>query len=124
MLEQQSHLHRNPVSADGAQHFERFVLQARRPNLMGRWRILKPAQRQPADVLLTYAFLFDSSDTEEDCELSNLLLQHLPEKEAEQLIQSWDDMLIPYRRWMATMGEPVDDITQPGWTFTTCDQAQ
>ena len=124
MFEQQSCLHRNPVSADGAQHFEWFVLQVRLPNLTGWWRIVKSAQRQPADVVLTYAILFDGGDTEEDCEPSKALPQHHGEEEAERLIRSWDNMFVPDRRWMTAMGGPVDAITQPCWTFTPCDQAQ
>jgi hypothetical protein len=74
--------------------------------------------------VLTYAFLFDGGDPDVDWELGKLLPQQYGDDETERLLHDWDNMFVPYRRWVTSMGEPEDDITQPGWTFTTLDQAQ
>jgi hypothetical protein len=127
MFEQQeTHLYLNPVAADRAQDFERFLvdvvepaIRAQRPDLMGRWRILKPTLPETSDDgVLTYAFLFDGGDMDEDWELATLLPQQYGEDEAQRLIRDWLAMFVPYKRWLTSIGEPERDIVQPGWTFT------
>jgi hypothetical protein len=132
MFEQQTHLYLNPVAADRAQEFERFLLdvvepaiRGHRPDLIGRWRILKPTQPETGDDgVLTYAFLFDGGDLDEDWELAKLLPQEYGEDEAQRLIQNCFALFVPYRRWVTSMGESENEITQRGWTFTTLDAAQ
>ena len=127
MVQQPTHLFLTPVSADRAQDFERFLLDvvepavaAQRPDLVGRWRLLRPSQAELADdTVLTYALLFDGGDPEEDWDLSKLLPLHYGEEESERLLQGWTAMFVPFGRWVTAMGEPDEDITQPGWTFTT-----
>ncbi len=50
MSDQQTHIYLTPVSADRAQEFERFSLEVvepavatQRPDLVGRWRLLRPS---------------------------------------------------------------------------------
>jgi hypothetical protein len=132
MLQQQTHLYLTPVSADRAEEFERFLLQVvepaveeQRPDLVGRWRLLRPSQAESADdTVLTYAFLFDGGDPEEDWDLSKLLPRHYGQEEAERLLQGWTVMFVPFGRWVTAMGESDEDIAQPGWTFTTVAPAQ
>ncbi len=131
MFGEQTHLYLNPVRADRAEDFERFLLdvvepaiKAQRPDLLGRWQILTPAQPESADNgLLTYALLFDGGDLEEDWELSRLLRRHCGQDVAERLIQDWLANLVPYQPGITSMGDPETDITQPGRTFTTVDTA-
>ena len=132
MSGQQTHIYLTPVSADRADEFERFLLEvvapavaAQRPHLAGRWRLLRPSQAESADgTVLTYAFLFDGGDLDEDWDLAKLLPLHYGQEEAEQLLQGWTAMFVPYRRWITAMGEPDEDIAQPGWTFTAVAPAQ
>src|SRR3712207_2490260 len=56
MSDQQTHLYLTPVSAERAEEFERFLLDvvapavaAQRPELVGRWRLLRPSQAESAD---------------------------------------------------------------------------
>jgi hypothetical protein len=126
MVQQQTHLFLTPVAADRADEFERFLVDvaapavaAQRPDLAGRWRLLRPSQPESADdTVLTYAFLFDGGDPEEDWDLSKLLPLHYGKEEAERLLQGWTATFVPYGRWITAMGQPEEDITQPGWTFT------
>ena len=132
MAQQHTHLFLTPVSAGRAQEFERFLLDvvqpavaAQRPDLVGRWRLLRPSQAESADVtVLTYAFLFDGGDADEDWDLSKLLSLHYGEEEADRLLEGWTATFVPYKRWIAAMGQPDEDIVQPGWTFSTAAPAQ
>jgi hypothetical protein len=130
MFEQQeTHLYLNPVAVDRAQDFERFLLdvvepaiRTQRPDLMGRWRILRPTRPETSDDgVLTYAFLFDGGDMDQDWELAKLLPRQYGEGEAQRLISDWLAMFVPYKRWLTSIGEPEGDIVQPGWTFTALD---
>jgi hypothetical protein len=132
MVQQQTHLFLTPVAADRADEFERFLLEvaapavaAQRPDLVGRWRLLRPSQPESADdTVITYALLFDGGDPEEDWDLSKLLPLHYGPEEAERLLQGWTATFVPYRRWITAMGQPEEDITQSAWTFTTVAPAQ
>jgi hypothetical protein len=132
MSEQLTHIYLTPVSADRADEFERFLLEvvppavaAQRLGLTGRWRLLRPSQAASADgTVLTYAFLFDGGDLDEDWDLSKLLPLHYGQEEAEQLLQGWTAMFARYRRWITAMGKPDEDIARPGWTLTTVAPAQ
>ena len=132
MPDEQTHLYLTPVSADRADEFEPFLLDvaapavaAKRPDLVGRWRLLRPSRAEAADdTVLTYAFLFDGGDPEQDWDLSKLLPLHYGQEEADRLLQGWTATFVPYRRWITAIGEPDEDLAQPGWTFNTLHPAQ
>ena len=80
-MTEQLHLVLNPVRADRADDFERFLvesvapaLRAERPDLDGRWRVLRSTQ--PSDGVVTYAFIFEGGSLAEHWELDVLLPAH------------------------------------------------
>lgn len=125
MFERETHIYLTPVAADQAEEFERFLvevvepaIQARRPDLADRWRLLRPVRPETADGgVLTYAFIFDGGDVDDDWNLSKLLPPHYGDAESERLLEGWTSTFVPYSQWIAALGQPEDDITQTGWTF-------
>jgi len=100
------HLHvgLHPVRADRADDFERFLMEvvapavrAERPDLDGRWRVLRSVE--PSDGVLTYAFLFEGGSLEDDWELDVLIPAHYGEEEADRLAGEWVETFAPLGRW-------------------------
>jgi hypothetical protein len=110
--DQITHVVLNPVAVDRADDFERFLLEtvvpavhAQRPDLEGRWRCLRSTGPEPADTgVVTYVFLFEGGDLEEDWALEKLLPPHYGAEKSEQLLEEWLDTLAPRERWLAALG--------------------
>lgn len=124
MFEQTTHIYLNPVQAGQVDAFERFLadvvvptLAKHRPDLVGRWRVLRATAPEPADsAVITYAFVFDGGDLA-DWDLDTLLPAELGEQEAERQLAEWASTFVSYRRWVAALGDHPDEPTQVGWTF-------
>jgi hypothetical protein len=103
-MSEQLHLALNPVRADRAQDFERFLsdvvepaVQAQRPDLEGRWRVARTDG--PGADMVTYVFLLEGGSLEDDWDLGTLLTAHHGDEEAERLFQDWDAMFAPLDAW-------------------------
>jgi hypothetical protein len=104
---EQLHLGLNPVRSDRAEDFERFLaeivvpaVRAQRPDLDGRWRVLRSSQ--PSDDVVTYAFMLEGGSLAEDWELGVLLPAHYGEEEADRLITEWTETFAPLDAWAET----------------------
>jgi hypothetical protein len=120
MFDDTTHVYLTLVAAERADDFDRFLrdavtpaVDARQPHLSGRWRALR-ASAANGDVL-TYVFLFDGGDLEEDWDLGPLFEAHFGKEQAERYFQQWDDMTVSVRRWADGLSEGPDS-GQIGWT--------
>ena len=115
-----THLYLNPIRTDRVAAFEEFLVkvqqavEAQRPDLEGRWRVLKATE---AGDVTTYAFIFDGGDLEADWDLRTLMPAHYGADEADRLLSEAENTFAPFRAWVATLGDHDDDATQIGWTF-------
>src|SRR3954454_16436073 len=103
MFEQPTHIYLNPVASERAEEFERFLIdavvpaiRAERPDLDGRWHVLKPAAPEASDdSICTYAFVFDGGSLEDDWELDTILPAHYGTEEASRLVAGWMETFVP-----------------------------
>ena len=116
-----THLYLNPIRTDRVAAFEEFLVkvqqavEAQRPDLEGRWRVLKSTET--LDVT-TYAFIFDGGDLEADWDLRTLMPAHYGADTADRLLSEAESTFAPFREWVATLGDhDHHDMTQIGWTF-------
>jgi hypothetical protein len=126
MTSSTTHIYLNPVRTDRVTAFEQFLavvheaVDAQRPDLAGRWQVLKATAPESGDPgLTTYAFLFDGGDLETDWDLEVLLPAHFGAEEAERLMSAAADTFAPYHDWVAALGDHDGDMPQVGWTFTS-----
>ena len=125
MVEQKTHIYLNPVRTDRAVDFERFLaetvvpaLRAQRPELDGRWRVLRADDAEGDEgSITTYVFLFDGGRLE-DWDLDGILPAHYGREEAERRTRDWLGTFAPRPQWAATLGAGDDD-PQVGWTLST-----
>lgn len=126
MFDQRTHIYLNPVAADRAEEFERFLLEvaapavrAQRPDLADRWRLLRAEAPEPEDPsVVTYVMIFDGGDLEQDWELDKLLPAHYGAEEAERLAGPWLDSFAPLQQWLDALAARDGQDPQVGWTFT------
>lgn len=121
-MTEQLHLGLNPVRADRAREFERFLAQtvlpavrAQRPDLDGRWRVLRA--KGPTDDVVTYAFMLEGGSLEEDWELGVLLPAHYGEEEADRLIKEWLTTFAPLDAWADAAVSSGSESGQVLWTL-------
>jgi hypothetical protein len=127
VFEQPTHIYLNPVARERTAEFEQFLsevivpaLRAQRPDLDGRWHVLRPVDAEGADgPVATYAFIFDGGSIDDDWELDKLLPAHYGVEEAKRLVSGWMDTFVPRSQWLSSLAG--DDAADPqvGWTFTT-----
>ena len=121
-MSEETHLVLTPVLAERADDFERFLtevvqpaVKGQRPNLAGRWQILRSTQ--PADGVVTYAFLFDGGSLDEDWELDNLLPAHYGQEQAERLVGEWLEAFAPVGPWAESAAAAGQEFNQVVWTL-------
>jgi hypothetical protein len=120
-MSDQVHLVLQAVKADRVDDFERFLsdvvppaVRATRPELEGRWRLLRSSE--PTDGVVTFAMLFEGGSLEKDWELGELLPPHYGEEEADRLLGEWSETFAPLQRWAeATVRTTEGD--QAAWTM-------
>ena len=118
---EQQHLVMQAIPEDRADAFQSFVKDKvvpasakERPGLAGRWWLLRS---EPADGVVTFAFLFDGGDLEADWDLWPVFSTYYGEEEAQRLFTQFEEMLLPQERLLA--GENATEVGQAGWTFRT-----
>jgi hypothetical protein len=118
----QLHLGLNPVRADRAEDFERFLseivvpaIRAQRPDLDGRWRVMRSSG--PSDNVMTYAFRLEGGSLEEDWELGVLLPAHYGQEEADRLFNEWVETLAPLDAWAQAAAASGREANQAVWTL-------
>ena len=121
-MTEQLHLGLNPVRADRAEDFERFLadvvapaVRAQRPDLDGRWRVMRA--REPSDGVVTYVFMLEGGSLAEDWELDVLLPAHYGKEEADRLIGEWAETFAPLDAWAEEAVSAGRDANQVMWTL-------
>ena len=118
------HLHvgLNPVQADRAEDYERFLaevvapaVRAQRPDLDGRWRLMRSTE--PSNGVVTYAFMLEGGTLAEDWELDVLLPAHYGAEEAERLIKEWVETFAPLDAWAEAAVSSGRESNQVVWTM-------
>ena len=116
------HLGLNPVRADRADDFERFLVEvvapavrAERPDLEGHWRVLRSTE--PSDGVVTYAFMLEGGSLAEDWELDVLLPAHYGKEEADRLTGEWLGTFAPLDTWAEAVVSSGRDANQVVWTM-------
>ena len=122
MMTDQLHLGLNPVRADRAEDFERFLseivvpaVRAQRPDLDGRWRVMRSSGL--SDDVVTYAFMLEGGSLEEDWELGVLLPAHYGQEEAERLFNEWVETFAPLDAWAQATAASGGEANQAVWTL-------
>ncbi len=129
MSDQQTHIYLNSVAADRCAEFETFlaevvepVIRESRPDLVGKYHYLKATQPDSDEpAVVTYAFIFDGGDLDEDWELHRLLSPRYGDDEAERMLNEWGGTFAPLEQWLSALGERADGPGQIGWTFEPAD---
>ena len=121
-MSDQLHVVLQPVHAERARDFERFVtevvapaVQAQRPDLDGRWRVMRSSET--ANGVVTFAFLLEGGSLTEDWELGVLLPAHYGEQDAERLIGEWVDTFAPLTPWAEAAVSAGQASNQVVWTL-------
>ena len=116
------HVGLNPVRADRTDDFERFLaevvapaVRAQRPDLDGRWRVLRSTQ--PSDGVVTYAFMLEGGSLDEDWELDVLLPAHYGQEEADRLTKEWIGTFAPLDTWAEAAVSSGQEANQVVWTM-------
>lgn len=117
------HLGLNPVRSDRTEEFERFLaevvvpaVRAQRPDLDGRWRVMRTSQ--PSEDVVTYVFMLEGGSLAEDWELNVLLPAHFGKEEAERLIGDWVETFAPLEAWTDAALASGRDSGQVALTLT------
>ena len=122
VMTDQLHLGLNPVRADRAGDFERFLteivapaVRAQRPDLDGRWRVMRSSG--PSDGVVTYAFMLEGGSLAEDWELGVLLPAHYGKDEADRLLNEWVETFAPLDVWAEAVADSGREANQAVWTL-------
>lgn len=109
------HVVLQPVQAERARDFKRFVtevvapaVQAQRPDLDGRWRVLRSSE--PTNRVVTFAFLFEGGSLTEDWQLDALLAAHYGKQDAERLMGETFAPLAPWAEAAASEGQESNQV--------------
>ena len=121
-MTEQLHLVLQPVRADRADDFERFLrdvvvpaVRAQRPDLEGRWRAMRSSG--PSDDVITYAFILDGGSLEDDWELDRLVPAHFGADEAARLFSDWGQTFAPLDPWAEAAASAGRESNQVVWTL-------
>jgi hypothetical protein len=116
------HIVLNPVREDRAAGFEHFLtntvapaVRAQRPDLDGRWQVLRSAT--PANGTVTYAFLLHGGSLDDDWELNRVLPAHYGQDEAERLVGDWVETFAALGPWAEAAVEAGEDANQLAFTL-------
>jgi len=116
------HLALQPVRADRADEFERFLADvvqpavlAQRPALADRWRVLRASGS--SNGVVTYAFILDGGSITEDWELDVVLPAQYGKEEAQRLINDWLGTFAPLEPWAKAAMSAGQESNQLVWTL-------
>lgn len=118
----QLHVVLQPVRADRTADFERFMaevvtpaVRAQRPDLADRWRVMRASE--PADDVVTFAFLLEGGSLTDDWDLEVLLPAHFGAQQADLLFAQWSETFAPLRPWAEAAVSAAQDGSQLVWSL-------
>lgn len=118
----QLHVVLQPVKAERARDFERFVtevvapaVEAERTDLSPRWRVMRSSEA--ANGIVTFAFLLEGGSLTEDWELDALLSAHYGQQEAQRLMEDWANTFAPLTDWADAAVSAGQESNQVVWTL-------
>ena len=121
-MSDQLHVVLQPVQAERARDFERFLsdvvapaVQAQRPDLGQRWRVLRSVET--AKGVVTFVILLEGGSLTQDWELDELLPAHYGEQEAKRLIGEWIESFAPLTPWAEDAVSRGQESNQLVWTL-------
>ena len=121
-MSDQLHVILQPVQAERADDFERFLsdvvapaVQARRPELGPRWRVLRSVETSQG--VATFVILLEGGSLTEDWELDELLPAHFGEQEAQRLMAEWVETFAPLHSWAEDAVSTGQENNQLVWTL-------
>ena len=121
-MSDQLHVVLQPVHAERAGDFERFVsdvvapaVRVRRPDLDRRWRVMRTADT--SNGVVTFVFLLEGGSLTEDWELGVLLSGHYGEQEADRLFKEWSETFAPLTPWAEAAVSAGQESNQVVWTL-------
>jgi hypothetical protein len=127
-MSDQLHVVLHPVQAERARDFERFLtdvvapaVQAERPDLDQRWRVMRSAET--ANGVVTFAFLLEGGSLTDDWELDVILPAHYGEQEAARLIGEWAETFAPLTPWAEAAVSAGQESNQVVWTLDSVTKA-
>lgn len=127
-MSDQLHVVLQPVQAERAHDFERFMtevvtpaVQAQRPDLDGRWRAMRSSES--ANGVVTFAFLLEGGSLTQDWDLGQLLDTHYGGQEAERLLEQWTGTFAPLIPWAEAAVAAGQETNQVVWTLETLGQS-
>ena len=120
-MSDQLHVVLQPVRAERADDFERFLsevvtpaVHAQRPDLGQRWRVLRSVESSKGVV--TFVVLLEGGSTE-DWELDELIPAHYGEQEAKRLMAEWSETFAPLTPWADDAVSAGEESNQLAWTL-------
>ncbi len=121
-MSDQLHVVLQPVQAERADDFERFLsevvtpaVRAQRPDLGQRWRVLRSVETSKGVV--TFVVLLEGGSLTEDWELDELLPAHYGEQEAKRLLAEWSETFAPLTPWAEDAVSAGEESNQLAWTL-------
>jgi hypothetical protein len=121
-MSDQLHVVLQPVRAERADDFERFVtevvtpaVRAQRPDLEQQWRAMRSAEA--GNGIVTFAFLLEGGSLAEDWDLGVLLPAHYGEDEAARLVGEWVETFAPLTPWAEAAVAEGEESNQVVWSL-------
>ena len=121
-MSDQLHVVLQPVQAERADDFQRFLsdvvapaVQAQRPELGQRWRVLRSVETSKG--VATFVILLEGGSLTEDWELDELLPAHYGEQEAKRLMAEWSETFAPLTPWAEDAVSTGEESNQLVWTL-------
>lgn len=125
-MAEEVHVVLTPVREERAADFEDFLantvspaVKAQRPELNGRWEVLRSTTSAGGTV--TYVFLLRGGSLDDDWELDRLLPAHYGQEDSERLVADWVETFSALGPWAESAVKEGEEANQLAWTVQPVD---